>query len=178
MKRLITCMVVAVLFSGGVSLFGQTAFREGISSGGNFSLRDGLTGGTGEVSFPLYTGDMCFVRGDILLGGYGGNHELYGGTGVASAGLKLRVGGKSISGDLLFRGYGFAGALYDLIFGSVGLSTGTSILGGGGFEMQFTPGTSVFWEFGGIVNIPCTGNISSASVTGGPLIGFGAKTYF
>ena len=178
MKRLITCMVVAVLFSGGVSLFGQTAFREGISSGGNFSLRDGLTGGTGEVSFPLYTGDMCFVRGDILLGGYGGNHELYGGTGVASTGLKLRVGGKSISGGLLFRGYGFTGALYDLIFSSVGLSTGTSILGGCGIEMQFTPGTSVFWEFGGIVNIPCTGNISSALVTGGPLIGFGAKTYF
>ena len=80
--------------------------------------------------------------------------------------------------NIAFKVYKKIISLYDLIFSSVGLSTGTSILGGGGFEMQFTPGTSVFWEFGGIVNIPCTGNISSALVTGGPLIGFGAKTYF
>lgn len=158
----------------------ETTFNQGISCGGGILLQTDMVGGIAYLDFPFWTSSSGFLRGGITAEGLGGNLEPYGPNGMGNIGIQLRAGGNIQPGNqasgILLRCYGFTDGICNLIGSSSGFDIAVTVTGGGGFEIQFLPDMSVFWEYGGGVIIPCTAPQNTLS--GFARHSFGFRTYF
>jgi hypothetical protein len=166
-----------------------TDFKSGISVSGLWRMDRIRSGGSMEVGFPVYTGNM--VMSDyITLNGYGGRTDSGTSFGEMSIGNKFRVGGRYIvksDGRVLFviipygvvnAEFGFVGADGKNFFHSPFLA---DIGGGGGFELQFMERQSFFIEYGGGGFFPVgydSGNYADVLSSGYGAFAVGYRTYF
>jgi hypothetical protein len=168
---------------------GGTEFKSGVSVSGIWRMDRIRSGGSMEVGFPVYTGNM--VMSDyITLNGYGGRTDSGTSFGEMSIGNKFRVGGRHIVKSdgrvlLVIIPYGFVNAE----FGLAGTDSKNFLRspfladmgGGGGFELQFMENQSFFIEYGGGGFFPVgydNGDYTDSLSSGYASLALGYRTYF